>query len=437
MVRKLPERHNHYLTEDVPSHFDLVSRRRLGRTKLTPKMAAAIPDGEVDPINYKSFDYAHLRAPLPKGIVSPIWGINKSSPSSYFLMRRSEDGYVSATGMFKATFPYATPEEEETERKYIKSLPTTSHKETAGNVWIPVEEALTLAEEYRILPWIQALLDPSDVSPNPGADGIASPPKYFGLPNLAPPTPARNTRSRRSASPTKSTIARRIASPRKRRVPASSQSSVTNEPTPSLTDSQAPTLINGDTSSQAPSFAIPTAKVSKVEDEVEGDSEVKIESIEKEPAVVLAPVVEEPKIKLHIDQDIKTDADGEEIKHTKVEVEVPIFGGQLPTSEEAVKMIAEATSMVEAATKNVSDEPAATSSKSKRKADDITQDEEVEDGAVVAPQAKKVKTEAEIRKEKIRKRAFFGLTATVAVGAAGALFPVLAPMISPYLANVL
>ncbi|KAK4223779.1 hypothetical protein QBC38DRAFT_38303 [Podospora fimiseda] len=436
MVRRLPERHNHFLTDDVPSHFDLVSRRRLGRTKLTPKMAAAIPDAEVDPTNFKSFDYAHLRAPLPKGIVSPIWGINKSSPSSYFLMRRSEDGYVSATGMFKATFPYATPDEEEAERRYIKSLPTTSNKETAGNVWIPVEQALILAEEYRILPWIQALLDPSDVSPNPGSDGIASPPKYLGLPNLAPPTPARNTRSRRSASPTKPTAPRRVASPRKRRAPSSRQSSVVNEPTPSFTDSQAPTLINGDSSSQIPVFAIPTAKISKVEDKVEGEGEVKIESIEKEPAVVLAPVEEEPKIKLHIDQDIKTDVDGEEIKHTKVEVEVPIFGGQLPTSEDAARMVAEAKAMVEAATKTVGDEPAATSSKSKRKAEEIAQDEGEED-AVAPPQAKKVKTEAEIRKEKIRKRAFFGLTATVAVGAAGALFPVLAPIVSPYLANLL
>ena len=399
-------------------------RRRLGRTKLTPKMAAAIPDAEVDPTSYKSFDYAHLRAPLPKGIVSPIWGINKSSPSSYFLMRRSEDGFVSATGMFKATFPYASPEEEEAERRYIKSLPTTSPKETAGNVWIPVEEALTLAEEYRILPWIQALLDPADVSPNPGADGIASPPKFSGLPNLAPPTPARNTRSRRSASPTKPTVARRIASPRKRRV-ASSQSSTTTEAPPSLTDSQAPTLINGDFGSQIPAFPVATAKVSKVEDDAEGESEVKIESIEKEPTAVLAPVEEEPKIKLHIDQDIKTDVGGEEIKHTKFEVEVPIFGSQLPTAEEAAKMVSDARAMVEAATKNLDDETAATSSKPKRKADEIDQDEaEGEEGVVAPPQAKKVKTEAELRKEKIRKRAFFGLTATVAVGAVGYVFPV-------------
>jgi hypothetical protein len=387
-------------------------------------MVAPIPGGEADKTTFGAFDYAHLRAPLPKGIVS---GIFKSSPPSYFLMRRSQDGFVSATGMFKATFPYATQEEENAERVYIKSLSSTSPEETAGNVWIPPEQALTLAEEYNILPWIRALLDPTDIVATAGADSgppkkITAPPKFFsGQPTLAPPTPSttRTSRSRRSASPAKSITSKRaVASPRKRRV-ASSQSSIVTDSLPASTgDSVSPTLVNGESPFQSQLSTV--SKFAKVEEATEAD--LKIESIEKEPAVVLEPVEEEPKIKFHVDQDVKVDSEGEEIKHTKVEVEVPILG-ELPSPEDAAKMVAEAKAMVEAAVKANNEAVGASSSgKGKRKADEIAQDEEgeeKEEGAAESPKAKKVKTEAEIRKEKIRKRAFFGLTATVAVGAFG------------------
>ncbi len=386
-------------------------------------MAAAVPGGEVEPSSLGAFDYAHLRAPVPKGIVS---GVFKSSPPSYFLMRRSQDGFVSSTGMFKATFPYAAQEEEETERKYIKSLPTTSHEETAGNVWIPPEQALALAEEYKILPWIQALLDPADIPASSGAETgppkkIMAPPKFFAQAALVPPTPSstRASRSRRSASPAKTVAPKRaIASPRKRRVASSQSSIVTESLPPSTGDSVSPTLVNGETPFHS-QVSPASSKVGKILESTETD--VRIESIEQEPGAPLPSVEEEPKIKVHVAQDVTVDADGDEIKHTKVDVELPLLG-QLPSPEDAAKMVADAKAMVEAAVKadNEAAGAASGSSKSKRKADDLAQDEDDKEGDEGAsPQAKKVKTEAELRKEKIRKRAYFGLTATVAVGAFG------------------
>lgn len=364
-------------------------------------------------------------------------------------MRRSQDGFVSATGMFKATFPYATAEEEELERRYIKSLPTTSEHETAGNLWIPPELALSLAVEYRILPWIQALLDPTEIPVSSGGDSsppkkIAAPPVFFsGQPTLAPPTPSSNqrmTRSRRSASPTKSVSTRRsTASPRKRsaRITAS-QTTASKTSTASTTEeslassaipSASPTLANGDIPVLAPPTALATS-VAKIVTDAGADAnaeDVKIETLEREPEVVLAPVEEEPTLKVHVDQNTKVDEEtGEEVTHTTVEVELPL-AGEPPSAEEAARMMAEAKEMVKAAAEGLAStaapvDTAPQSKKNKRKADEVEAEDETdkenstETALVEQPKAKKVKTEVELKKERIKRRAMFGISATLVMG---------------------
>lgn len=74
---------------DPPStDNELVEMRRLGQTNL----------GSKTPSDTNLFSYVHLRAPLPQPLEgSEIFGT--AAPESYFLMRRSQDGFVSSTGM--------------------------------------------------------------------------------------------------------------------------------------------------------------------------------------------------------------------------------------------------------------------------------------------------------------------------------------------------
>ena len=298
----------------------------------------------------------------------------------------------------------------------MESLPTTSHSETAGTVWIPPVQALALAEEYGITPWISALLDPAEIAVTNAPDSppkkIAAPPKFefTGLiqPSLAPPTPSslpRSTRGRRSASPSKR---RAIASPRKRSAKISAQP-IPTEPTAVQEETEPET--NGtqteDTTSTAPT------------------EDIMMKTIEKEPEVVFAPVEEEPKIHIKVGQEVQFKA-GVETTQTAVEVELPIADGP-PSAEEAAEMIAKAKEMVAAAAAESAenakrDNSFSENSKGKRKADEIAVDEEEDEQPSQVSEersskkAKTQKTEVQLRKERVRNRALVGLSATLAVG---------------------
>ncbi|ROV94990.1 hypothetical protein VMCG_08295 [Cytospora schulzeri] len=171
--RSLPVMYNPLLANSVPHYVQIVSSRRLRRLQL----------------DTGALDFAYLVVPLPEGIVSAVFN---RSPRSYPLLRRSSDGYLSAMAMFKAAFPGATAQEVEAEREYIKSNPTSKRGVNDDNFWIHPTFALELAEEYRLLPYVQALLDPADITIQEAtSDGsfqqIKAPPRYSPPAVATPP----------------------------------------------------------------------------------------------------------------------------------------------------------------------------------------------------------------------------------------------------------
>ncbi|KAK0947390.1 hypothetical protein LTR48_002219 [Friedmanniomyces endolithicus] len=386
--RALPERRNPMLDDDhAPQYEILVERRCLGQTELKVKPGQVGTSNATKPDNLGVLEYAHLRVPLPKdlsgsGIFSK--GPNRKWPEAYFLMRRSSDGYVSATGMFKAAFPYAQTEDEQLEKDYLKETHNTSSEEVAGNVWIHPEQAIDLAEEYGIGLWISALLDPEPIThgTSPGK-AIKSPPTYRikDMANGAVRSPEKKStvgrqsvRGRRSASVRSDepeveakTPSRPKATPRKPRKGRSALSQVAED------DASEP--LNG------------AAKLEEVQETVK----VTVETT------------------THL-----TASGDEEIERTKVNVEMPTGNPDLPLPTNPQEMLAEARKMVAEAQKV----GGPSKGKGKRKVEEMLDDDDDElDVGPALPPKRARKLEIELRKERIARRALTGIAASLLLGA--------------------
>ncbi|KAL9623406.1 MAG: hypothetical protein Q9160_002299 [Pyrenula sp. 1 TL-2023] len=383
-MRSLPKKQNPLIAPDAcPEYGDLLSRRRLGKTNLSVKPGQVGTSNATKPENLGMFEYAHLRAPLPKDLKgSEIFASHQLQPhpETYFLMRRSRDGYVSATGMFKIAFPWAKHAEEKGEREHLKSLESTSQDEVAGNVWITPELALELAEEYGMYTWVQALLDPKEIEQSPSKKKHISPPPKFEIPaaeHMPPPpaAPPARGRGRRSMSPSK------IASPTK-----NNGSPRKPRQTKAMKEANA---VNANAASASLQAALDTAASTADSESVVSDSD---------------------KVKVEVDSAVDLNGDVE-TTHTHVTVEMPKGSPELPLPEDTEKMIETAKKMVEEA-KELEAESSSKSGK-KRKVEDVDVDS---DATLAIQPAKKARVlEEKLRREKVRTRALVGVAATLAV----------------------
>ncbi|OSS44042.1 hypothetical protein B5807_11295 [Epicoccum nigrum] len=405
-TRPLPERMNPLLEPTDSTAIEiLIERRRLGQTNLGTKAGATGLTSATKPQNSGLFDYAHLRVPLPKDLSgSEIFmpGTN-GYPVSYFLMRRSSDGYISATGMFKAAFPWATLAEEEAERKYQKTFPSAGPDEVAGSVWIAPEEALSLADEYSMRHWILALLDNEPIEK--GAKDkhnvhIQAPPKFdltkaqnVKLPPHTASLRTTRARSTRSVSPSKmATPSRKIATPRKSRATRGRSEAMKAEEIFQSTATESPSsalVANGVTQSES--------VASSVSGDVKEDAKAETVHIE-------------------VNETVEQKGDSE-VTTTNVQIDVPASHPELREPEDPAKMIAEAKRMVEEA-RELDAGASSTLAQPKRKVGEVLDAEELEAERPTKLSKKLYTQEQKLAKEKITRRAMVGFAVMAVFGTA-------------------
>jgi len=415
--RSLPERKNPLLDPVESNSLDiLIERRRLGQTNLTVKPGIVGVTGATKNENTGTFDYAHLRVPLPKDLSgSGIFTRNRSSsfPESYFLMRRSSDGYISATGMFKAAFPWASLAEEEAERDFQRTFPSAAGgEEVAGSVWVAPEEALSLADDYAMRHWIEALLDPTPIekaSKDKLNTHIQQPPKFDieTAPSALLPahTSLRPTRARstRSASPSKmATPSRKIATPRKPRATRGAAKSDIAKVEEALESS----------ASKAASALQNVISNGAETDELLGSDSVNGEVKNIEPK---DEEVKEGTVRIEIQETVEQNGNVETTT-TNVKIDVPHSHPELPEPEDPAKMIEEAKRMVEEAQKLEAGSSSDVIKSSKRKVEEVLDEEEIQRPSKAAKVA--YTTEQKLTKEKVTRRALVGLGVMAAIGTA-------------------
>ncbi|GLI72700.1 hypothetical protein PoHVEF18_000881 [Penicillium ochrochloron] len=441
MSRLLPKKNNPLiLTDAAPPYEDLLSRRRLGKTNLMVKPTQIGTSNATKPENLGVFEYAHLRAPLPKDLQgSEIFPSHTPAqhPETYFLMRRSKDGFVSATGMFKIAFPWAKTEEEKNEREYLKSREHTSQEEVAGNVWISPEFALELSREYKMYDWVRALLDPTDIvqSPTSAKKQITPPPKF----ELPMDEPSSSRRSRRSVSPSK-----KSTSPRKSRTVRSAKD-VLSTPSTAAANSNLQEALEITASMEAANSAIRPVAVDEVEvkevpvqgspekkkgrkskkatAETEEDKEEEEEQKEKKKSEKKEKKKTEKteKKKKDIKEEMEIEVTEavpatEDATKTTLTLDMPITLPEVPSAAETQEMIAKAKEMVEEAIKSQAEGsvagPSSVTVTKKRK----PEEDDEEAAAEASQRAKKAKVlEEKLKRERVRNRALFGVSAAFAL----------------------
>jgi hypothetical protein len=273
--------------------------------------------------------------------------------------------------------------------------------------------ALSLSEEYAMRHWIEALLDPAPIekgSKDKVNNHIQQPPVFDLVNAILAPLPSHSTlrastraRSTRSVSPSKmATPSRKIATPRKPRTTRGGLKSDIQK----LEET-----VESSASKAASALQNVIANGADIDDSFASDS-VSGEVKEVEPKEV---GVKEGVVHIEVQETVEQNGNIE-TKSTNVSIDVPHNHAELPEPEDPTKMIEEARRMVEEAQKLEAGSSSDVIKSSKRKVEEIIEEEEELEGRPSKAARVAYTTEQKLVKEKVARRAMFGVIAMAAIG---------------------
>ncbi|ODQ52124.1 hypothetical protein SAICODRAFT_30899 [Saitoella complicata NRRL Y-17804] len=142
-----------------------------------------------------------LKVPLPSG------------RQMYIMRFEDEPARISATNMFKASFPEHTTAQLESEMEWIEEEYATHDANGAPGTWVGAEDARELGTEYGILPWIEGLLGApysrgASLTPAPE---LAAPSETTNVDDEPTPRPTRKDPTRAANHPKRSVRSSRRA----------------------------------------------------------------------------------------------------------------------------------------------------------------------------------------------------------------------------------
>ena len=248
--------------------------------------------------------------------------------------------------------------------------------------------AIELADDYGIVPWIHALLDPAPIPSapeDPKTKSISPPPKFkFTAGDKAhlPQTNGTPARGARAGTP-KARGRPKAGSPEKRASPQKSM----KKPRATKAAKEANAAVSREANASLQAALDGAASVA--------DSES----------------VSDEKIKIDVQTNVEINGENETTT-TDVKVEMPKEAAQLPLPENPTEMIEKATQMVEEARKKEQ----GSSSNSKRKAEELDDEDDEKNDGEEQPAKRTRLLEQQVKKQKIRTRAMIGVTATLVVG---------------------